>query len=89
MADALAGKVARRLLPFLMLCYFFAYLDRVNVGFAALTMNRDIGLSATAYGFGAPSPEPSSPGARSGGSGRPRRGSATRAAPPPPISEAR
>ena len=53
MADALAGKVARRLLPFLMLCYFFAYLDRVNVGFAALTMNRDIGLSATAYGFGA------------------------------------
>ncbi|MRI52726.1 MFS transporter [Methylobacterium sp. DB1607] len=53
MADALAGKVARRLLPFLMLCYFFAYLDRVNVGFAALTMNRDLGLSATAYGFGA------------------------------------
>ena len=53
MADALAGKVARRLLPFLMLCYFFAYLDRVNVGFAALTMNRDIGLSATAYGLGA------------------------------------
>ncbi|CAO4178477.1 MFS transporter [Methylorubrum populi] len=53
MADALAGKVARRLLPFLMLCYFFAYLDRVNVGFAALTMNRDVGLSASAYGFGA------------------------------------
>ncbi|QIJ77516.1 MFS transporter [Methylobacterium sp. NI91] len=53
MADALTGKVARRLLPFLMLCYFFAYLDRVNVGFAALTMNRDIGLSATAYGLGA------------------------------------
>ncbi len=52
-ADALSGKVARRLLPFLMLCYFFAYLDRVNVGFAALTMNRDIGLSATAYGLGA------------------------------------
>ncbi|CAO4192392.1 MFS transporter [Methylorubrum extorquens] len=53
MADALTSKVARRLLPFLMLCYFFAYLDRVNVGFAALTMNRDLGLSATAYGFGA------------------------------------
>jgi len=53
MADALTGKVARRLLPFLMLCYFFAYLDRVNVGFAALTMNRDLGLSATAYGLGA------------------------------------
>ena len=53
MADALTGKVARRLLPFLMLCYFFAYLDRVNVGFAAMTMNRDLGLSATAYGLGA------------------------------------
>jgi D-galactonate transporter len=36
-----------------MLCYFIAYLDRVNVGFAALTMNRDLGISATAYGFGA------------------------------------
>nr|WP_232631787.1 MFS transporter [Methylobacterium sp. Leaf118] len=36
-----------------MLCYFCAYLDRVNVSFAALTMNRDLGLSASAYGFGA------------------------------------
>ena len=33
------AKVTRRLVPFLMLCYFVAYLDRVNVGFAALTMN--------------------------------------------------
>jgi MFS transporter, ACS family, tartrate transporter len=47
------AKVSRRLIPFLMLCYFIAYLDRVNVGFAALTMNRDLGISATAYGFGA------------------------------------
>jgi MFS transporter, ACS family, tartrate transporter len=47
------GKVTRRLVPFLIICYFVAYLDRVNVGFAALTMNKDIGLSATAYGFGA------------------------------------
>jgi len=47
------GKVTRRLVPFLIVCYFVAYLDRVNVGFAALTMNKDIGLSATAYGFGA------------------------------------
>ena len=36
-----------------MLLYFIAYLDRVNIGFAALTMNDDIGLSATAFGFGA------------------------------------
>jgi MFS family permease len=45
--------VARRLVPFLGLCYFIAYLDRVNVSFAALTMNRDLGLSARAYGLGA------------------------------------
>lgn len=36
-----------------MLLYFIAYLDRVNIGFAALTMNDDIGLSAAAFGFGA------------------------------------
>lgn len=41
------------MLPFLCLIYFIAYLDRVNVGFAALTMNQDLGLSATAYGLGA------------------------------------
>jgi ACS family tartrate transporter-like MFS transporter len=52
-ATAARRKAARRLLPFLMLCYFCAYLDRVNVSFAALTMNRDLGLSAAAYGFGA------------------------------------
>ena len=43
-------KVALRLLPFIGLLYFVAYLDRVNVGYAALTMNADIGLSAGAYG---------------------------------------
>src|SRR5690349_20577119 len=47
------AKVTKRLVPFLMVCYFIAYLDRVNVGFAALTMNDDLGLSATAFGFGA------------------------------------
>jgi ACS family tartrate transporter-like MFS transporter len=50
---AVIRKAAVRLLPFLCLLYFVAFLDRVNVGFAALTMNQDIGLSATAYGFGA------------------------------------
>ena len=47
------AKVTKRLVPFLMVCYFVAYLDRVNVGFAALTMNQDLGLSQTAFGFGA------------------------------------
>ncbi len=45
-------KVAWRLIPMLGLMYFFAFLDRVNVGYAALTMNADIGLSAAAYGIG-------------------------------------
>jgi ACS family tartrate transporter-like MFS transporter len=47
------GKVTKRLIPFLIVCYFIAYLDRVNVGFAALTMNKDLGLTASMYGFGA------------------------------------
>ena len=53
MSEIVTRKVLRRLVPFLMLCYFAAFLDRVNVGFAALTMNRDLGLSAAVYGFGA------------------------------------
>src|SRR3954452_25147355 len=47
------GKVMRRLIPFLILCYFVAYLDRVNVGFAKLEMNAALGLSDAAYGLGA------------------------------------
>lgn len=46
------ARVTKRLVPFLILCYFIAYLDRVNVGFAALTMNKDLGLSAAAFGLG-------------------------------------
>jgi MFS transporter, ACS family, tartrate transporter len=46
-----SAKVRRYLLPFLVLCYFAAYLDRVNVGFAALTMNADLGIGPEAYGF--------------------------------------
>lgn len=45
-------KVGLRLVPFLILCYFIAYVDRVNIGFASLTMNADIGLSETAFGLG-------------------------------------
>src|ERR1700722_14762837 len=47
------GKVMRRLLPFLILCYFVAYLDRVNVSFAKLQMNQAIGLSDAMFGLGA------------------------------------
>jgi ACS family tartrate transporter-like MFS transporter len=47
------ARVSARLVPFLITCYFVAYLDRVNVGFAALTMNKDLGLSASNFGFGA------------------------------------
>jgi ACS family tartrate transporter-like MFS transporter len=47
------AKCAGRLIPFLMLLYFFNYLDRVNVGFAGLTMNRDLGFSPSVYGLAA------------------------------------
>jgi len=47
------GKVTRRLIPFLVLCYFVAYLDRVNVGFAKLHMNQALGFSEAAFGLGA------------------------------------
>ena len=45
-------KITWRLIPFLMLLYFVAFLDRINVGFAALTMNRDIGLTSQMFGLG-------------------------------------
>src|ERR1700737_2713476 len=46
-------KVYLRLLPFAILTYFFCYLDRINVGFAALTMNKDLGLDASMFGMAA------------------------------------
>ena len=46
-------RIALRLIPLLMLLYFVAYLDRVNISFAALTMNRDIGISASLFGVAA------------------------------------
>lgn len=45
-------KITWRLLPFLMLCYFISYLDRINIGFAALAMRGELRLSQTAYGLG-------------------------------------
>jgi D-galactonate transporter len=47
------NKVTWRLIPFLFLCYVFAYLDRVNVGFAKLQMLSDLKFSETMYGLGA------------------------------------
>lgn len=46
-------KVGWRLMPFLLLCYFVAYLDRVNVGFAKLSMLSDLHFTETVYGLGA------------------------------------
>src|SRR3954452_6353625 len=45
-------KLMLRIIPFVMLLYFVSFLDRVNVGFAALSMNKAIGLSPTAFGLG-------------------------------------
>ena len=53
LAQRTVRKVMWRLVPFAGLLYLLAYLDRVNIGFAALTMNADLQLSATAYGAAA------------------------------------
>ncbi len=47
------NKISRRLLPLLVVSYLIAYIDRTNISFAALTMNKDLGLSAYVYGWGA------------------------------------
>ena len=51
--NATYRKVTLRLLPFCMICYIVAYLDRVNVGFAKLQMLGDLHFSETVYGLGA------------------------------------
>jgi ACS family tartrate transporter-like MFS transporter len=55
-ADGLGRETVRRvgwrLLPFLMLVYLVCYIDRTNAGFAALQMNKAVGISATAFGLG-------------------------------------
>src|SRR6476660_4639387 len=52
-AESAIGKASRRLIPFLVLCYAVNFLDRVNVGFAALAMNEDLGFTPEVFGFGA------------------------------------
>ncbi|MGJ4942648.1 MFS transporter [Bradyrhizobium sp. HKCCYLS1011] len=51
--EKILSKVMWRIVPFLLLCYVIAYLDRVNVGIASLTMNRDIGISPSEFGWSA------------------------------------
>jgi ACS family tartrate transporter-like MFS transporter len=46
-------KISLRIVPFIMLLYFIAFIDRVNIGFAALTMNKDLGFSPAVFGLGA------------------------------------
>jgi len=52
LASVTLRKVTLRLIPFLFLLYIVAWLDRVNVGFAGLQMNADLGFSSAAFGFG-------------------------------------
>ena len=51
--DQIFAKIARRLIPLMMALYTVSFLDRVNVGFAALTMNKDLGFTPEIYGWGA------------------------------------
>lgn len=52
-ADAILARAALRLIPFMAVMYVASFLDRVNISFAALTMNRDLGFSPEVFGFGA------------------------------------
>ncbi len=53
LAQTTLSRITRRLIPFLFVLFIANYLDRVNVSFAALQMNRDLGFSGAAYGLGA------------------------------------
>src|SRR4051812_26495759 len=51
--DPVVAKAARRIVPYLFVLYFFSYIDRLNISFAALQMNADLEFSSTNYGLGA------------------------------------
>jgi MFS transporter, ACS family, tartrate transporter len=53
LTDDVVSRVSRRLIPFIFLCYVIAYIDRVNIGFAAADMQRDLGLDDWVFGTGA------------------------------------
>src|SRR6185436_18856897 len=49
--ESAVRKAFRRIVPLLIIFYVMSYVDRINVGFAALTMNKDMGLTAAMFGF--------------------------------------
>lgn len=51
--DATHARITWRLMPLLLVCYLFAHLDRINIGFAKMQMSADLGFSDTVYGLGA------------------------------------
>ncbi|MGV6393518.1 MFS transporter [Pseudomonas caspiana] len=51
--EQLLRRIMIRILPFIFACYVISYLDRTNVGFAAISMNKDLGLTATMFGWAA------------------------------------
>lgn len=51
--EKLLRRIMLRILPFIFACYVISYLDRTNVGFAAISMNKDLGLTATMFGWAA------------------------------------
>ncbi|WP_051341485.1 MFS transporter [Pseudonocardia spinosispora] len=51
--NVLYRKITRRIVPLLVICYMFAYLDRVNIGFAKFGLERDLNIGDAAYGFAA------------------------------------
>src|SRR5215469_2569281 len=53
LAECTISKLKVRLLPWLFLLFLVNYIDRINIGFAALTMNRDLGISAQQFGLAA------------------------------------
>ena len=53
MERAVIARVIRRLIPFAFICYVVAYIDRVNVGFAASALQKDLGLNDAQFGYGA------------------------------------
>ena len=51
--DRTHSTITWRLMPLLLICYLFAHLDRINIGFAKMQMSADLNFSDTVYGFGA------------------------------------
>ena len=49
----IVSKIAWRIMPLIMVCYLFAFFDRINISFAKFSLQADLGLSDTAYGLGA------------------------------------